>query len=74
MEKNHRVSEDEPDGASGRSVSRKLLEVLVCPASGGRLDYDAEAQELISRAAGRAYPIRAGIPIMLIDEARELDG
>ncbi|MGF1446731.1 MAG: Trm112 family protein [Pikeienuella sp.] len=51
-----------------------MLEALVCPASGGRLDYDRAAGELVSRSAGLAYPIRSGIPIMLIDEARRLDG
>jgi uncharacterized protein len=51
----------------------KLLELLVCPVTKTRLNYDAEKQELISRAAGLAYPIRDGIPIMLADEARELD-
>ena len=54
--------------------SPKLLETLVCPATGGRLEYDAENGELISRAAALAYPIRSGIPIMLIDEARKIDG
>jgi uncharacterized protein len=51
----------------------KLLELLVCPVTKTRLNYDAEKQELISRAAGLAYPIRDGIPIMLAEEARELD-
>ena len=50
----------------------KLLEILVCPLTKGRLDYDAGAQELISRSARLAYPIRDGIPIMLPDEARVL--
>jgi uncharacterized protein len=50
----------------------KLLERLVCPVTKTRLIYDAEAQELISKAAGLAYPIRDGIPIMLAEEAREL--
>ena len=54
-------------------VDRKLLEILVCPVTKGPLIYDAEAQELISRQAGLAYPIRDGIPIMLVDEARPLD-
>ena len=54
-------------------VSPKLLEALVCPATGGRLVYDAANQELISKSAGLAYPIRQGIPIMLIDEARKLE-
>ncbi len=55
-----------------RKVDPKLLEILVCPVTKTRLDYDAENQELISKAAGLAYPIRDGIPIMLPDEAREL--
>ena len=54
-------------------VDPKLLEILVCPLSKTSLEYDAERQELISRAAGLAYPIRDGIPIMLPDEARKLD-
>ncbi len=50
----------------------KLLEILVCPVTKAALTYDREKQELISRAAGLAYPIRDGIPIMLPGEAREL--
>ncbi len=55
------------------SVDSKLLEVLVCPLTKGPLEYDREAQELISQKARLAYPIRDGIPIMLVDEARSLD-
>src|SRR5215510_12575391 len=55
------------------SVDPKLLEVLVCPLTKCRLEYDAEKQELISRSAKLAYPIRDGIPIMLAEEARKLD-
>lgn len=54
-------------------VDAKILEVLVCPLTKKPLDYDEAAQELISKTAGLAYPIRDGIPIMLIDEARRLD-
>jgi uncharacterized protein YbaR (Trm112 family) len=54
------------------TVDPKLLEILVCPLTKGPLDFDAEAQELISRQARLAYPIRDGIPIMLVDEARQL--
>ncbi|MFZ5791346.1 MAG: Trm112 family protein [Pseudomonadota bacterium] len=54
-------------------VDPKLLEILVCPVTKGPLEYDREHQELISRQAGLAYPIREGIPIMLPDEARALD-
>jgi uncharacterized protein YbaR (Trm112 family) len=50
----------------------KLLEILICPVTKGALVYDRAAQELVSRAAGLAYPIRDGIPIMLAGEAREL--
>ncbi len=55
-----------------RRADPRLLEILVCPVTKMRLEYDAENQELISRTAGLAYPIRDGIPIMLPDEAREL--
>ncbi len=55
-------------------VDPRLLEILVCPLSKGPLEYDAAAGELISRRAGLAYPIRDGIPIMLIEEARKLEG
>jgi len=58
---------------SVKQVDPKLLEILVCPLTKGPLDYDAAAQELISRSARLAFPIRDGIPIMLIDEARKLD-
>ncbi len=54
-------------------VDPRLLEILVCPLTKGVLRYDREAQELISLEAGLAYPIRDGIPIMLVDEARPLD-
>jgi uncharacterized protein len=50
----------------------KLLEILVCPVTKGPLAYDAGKQELVSKSARLAYPIRGGIPIMLPDEAREL--
>ena len=53
-------------------VDPKLLEILVCPACHGPLEYDSSAGELISRKAGLAYPIRDGIPIMLVSEARVL--
>jgi len=53
-------------------VDPKLLEILVCPLTKGPLRYDRAAKELISPQAGLAYPIRDGIPIMLVDEARPL--
>ena len=59
--------------AQPTAVDPKLLELLVCPLTKGPLDYDAENQELISKQARLAFPIRDGIPIMLIDEARSLD-
>jgi uncharacterized protein YbaR (Trm112 family) len=55
------------------AVDPKLLEILVCPLTKNELEYDAKAQELISRSAGLAYPIRDGIPIMLPEEARKLE-
>jgi uncharacterized protein YbaR (Trm112 family) len=54
-------------------IDPKLLEILVCPLTKGPLRYDSQAQELISEQAGLAYPVRDGIPIMLVDEARRLD-
>ena len=54
-------------------VDPRLLEVLVCPLTKGKLEYDRAANELISRTAGLAYPIRDGIPVMLVDEARKLE-
>jgi len=54
-------------------VDPALLEVLVCPVTRGPLIYDQAQQELISHQARKAYPIRAGVPIMLVDEARDLD-
>ena len=55
------------------SIDPRLLEILVCPLTKGPLVYDAERQELVSEQAGLAYPIRDGIPIMLVEEARALD-
>jgi uncharacterized protein YbaR (Trm112 family) len=54
-------------------VDPKLLEILVCPVTKGPLIYDREKQELISKAARLAYPVRDGIPVMLEDEARRLE-
>jgi len=54
-------------------IERRMLEALVCPQTLDTLSYDAEKQELVSKAAGLAFPIRDGIPIMLIDEARVLE-
>ena len=53
-------------------ADRRMLEALVCPVTHAMLTYDAEAQELVSKAANLAFPIRDGIPVMLVSEAREL--
>ena len=58
---------------NNRTVDPKLLEILVCPLTKGTLSYDQKADELISEQAKLAFPIRDGIPIMLVDEARPLD-
>jgi uncharacterized protein YbaR (Trm112 family) len=55
------------------SADPKLLEILVCPVTKGPLEFDAAKNELISRQAKLAFPIRDGIPIMLVDEARKID-
>ncbi|HEY5107238.1 MAG TPA: Trm112 family protein [Caulobacteraceae bacterium] len=60
------------DDAAAPEVDPRLLEILVCPLTHGRLDYDRAKGELISRQARLAYPIRDGVPIMLPEEAREL--
>ena len=59
-------------GDRGRPIDPKLLEILVCPLTKGPLRYDDAAQELVSENAGLAFPIRDGIPIMLVDEARRI--
>ena len=63
----------ERENRSGREPDPKLLEILVCPVTKTTLEYDRERQELISRAARLAFPIRDGIPILLEEEARPLD-
>jgi uncharacterized protein YbaR (Trm112 family) len=69
------MNDDKPAEAKTQArVDPKLLDILVCPLTKGPLRYDAERGELISDQAGLAYPIRDGIPIMLVDEARSLDG
>ena len=67
------MTETLPESAAIR-IDPKLLEILVCPVTKSTLEYDAAKQELISRAARLAYPIRDGIPIMLPEEARVLEG
>lgn len=61
------------EGPEVPGFDRRMLEALVCPVTHAVLHYDAERQELISRAAHLAFPIRSGIPIMLVDEARQID-
>ncbi len=63
------ITPPEQDGG----VDRKLIEILVCPITKGPLEFDAGRQELVSRSAKLAYPIRDGIPIMLPEEARKVD-
>ncbi len=72
-DKTPQAGEGERGGEAATGVDPKLLEILVCPLTKGPLRYDRERQELVSPQAGLAYPIRDGIPIMLIDEARRLD-
>ena len=59
--------------ADASEIDPRLLEILVCPLTKGPLHYDRQRQELVSFEAGLAYPIRDGIPIMLVDEARPLE-
>jgi uncharacterized protein YbaR (Trm112 family) len=63
----------EAAAAEGTKVDPRLLEILVCPLTKTTLEYDRARQELISRSARLAYPIRDGIPIMLPEEARQID-
>jgi uncharacterized protein YbaR (Trm112 family) len=67
------LPEPPPEPVEATRIDPKLLEMLVCPLTKESLDYDAARQELISRGAKLAYPIRDGIPIMLPEEARPLE-
>jgi uncharacterized protein YbaR (Trm112 family) len=58
---------------TGPGFDRRMLDGLICPQTHATLRYDADRQELISDAAGLAFPIRDGIPVMLVDEARKID-
>ena len=58
---------------SGPDFDQKMLEALVCTMTQATLEYDAEKQELVSKNGNMAFPIRNGIPVMLVDEARQLD-
>ena len=62
------------DLSVSHEIDRRLLEVLVCPLTRGPLVYDRVNNELISHQARKAYPVRAGVPIILVDEARDLGG
>ena len=63
---------DTRSGGDAAGIDPALLEVLVCPVTHGPLEYDRARNELVSRQLGRAFPVRAGVPVMLLDEAREL--
>lgn len=68
------MAEPSPDAETQKTrIDPRLLEILVCPLTKTTLEYDAQTQELISRAAKLAYPIRDGIPIMLPEEARPIE-
>lgn len=58
---------------SETNFDRRMIEVLVCPVTQAQLTYDADTQELLSKAANLAFPIRGGIPVMLVDEARKIE-
>jgi uncharacterized protein YbaR (Trm112 family) len=58
--------------SSGPLIDPKMLNILVCPKTGGPLQYDSDSHELVSKKAKLAFPIREGVPILLIDEARSL--
>ncbi len=68
----HPESAPETAAERGRAFDRHMLEALVCPVTHAPLGYDAGRQELVSQAAGLAFPIRDGIPIMLVSEARQI--
>jgi len=67
------MSADVAEALAAPEFDRRMLEALICPQTHQRLSYDAAAHELISRSAGLAFPIRAGVPILLVSEARKLD-
>jgi uncharacterized protein YbaR (Trm112 family) len=67
------VSEPSPSAPAAAQADRRMLEFLVCPVTRGPLVYDADRQELVSKGAGLAFPIHDGVPVMLIDEARQLE-
>ena len=66
------TDKNQPKGAE-KVIDSALLDVLVCPVTHGLLEYDRVRNELVSRQLGKAFPIRDGVPVMLVEEARELD-
>jgi hypothetical protein len=63
----------QPEGEQEAGVDPRLLEILICPVSRSPLVYDRQRGELISKTAGLAFPVRNGVPIMLVEEARDLN-
>lgn len=72
-DKSEKREGEDASASEATKVDPRLLEILVCPLTKTTLEYDSERQELISRSARLAYPIRDGIPIMLPEEARQVD-
>ena len=68
-----RGTDDKTRPGADRIIDPALLDVLVCPVTHGPLDYDRVKGELVSRQLGKAFPIRDGVPVMLVDEARDLE-
>ena len=66
-------TDDKTRPGADRIIDPALLDVLVCPVTHGPLDYDRVKGELVSRQLGKAFPIRDGVPVMLVDEARDLE-
>ena len=66
-------TDDTAQSGLDRIIDPALLDVLVCPVTHGPLDYDRVKGELVSRQLGKAFPIRDGVPVMLVDEARDLE-
>ena len=66
------MTQDTDTAAAAQALDPTLLEVLVCPVTHGPLEYDRVRNELVSHQLGRAFPVRGGVPVMLLDEAREL--
>ncbi|SEC41704.1 Trm112 family protein [Rhodobacter sp. 24-YEA-8] len=67
------MSETGNDDQKPNAFDRRMLEALICPVTHGALIWDSEKQELVSKSAKLAFPVRGGVPVMLVSEARELD-